>query len=56
LTLKSGDTSLTLNFGKALLKKEIKETLSTRFFRKYQDSGQDVGMGALVEHQVTRIQ
>jgi hypothetical protein len=40
-TMKSGNTSLILNFGYARLKKD-KETLSTRLFRKNQGSRQEV--------------
>jgi hypothetical protein len=45
-TLKPGDTGLTLNFGNALLKKD-KNMLSTRIFRKYQGSEQDVNVCVL---------
>ena len=46
-TLRSGDTGLTLNFGNAWLKRE-KKAISMRLFRKYQGSGHDVNVCALV--------
>jgi len=54
-TLKSCDTGLTLNFGNARLNKD-KKTLCTGIFRECRDSGSDVSVCDLEEHQGNRLQ
>jgi len=54
-TLHSSDTGPGVEFWQCVIKRD-NETISTRLFRKYQDSGLDGYVCVLVEHKVIRLQ